>query len=184
MTQPDIVKSLLDISSQLAILADAVAALKFTAPDDPHWLEFPLRYRPITVMGEFGIKNEFYYWVHEGIDISVPIGTPVYACADSKVVIAGWRDGYGQCVRLEHTHPTTGKKCWTWYGHLNIVSVMLESRIRVGDMIGLSGNTGNTTGPHLHLTVQSEESTFQPPTWSANLRGSMNPRDWLKWPIQ
>ena len=161
-------------------IANEIKAISVAPPDGQHWLEYPLDFRPVTVTGEFGVKDKFYTWVHEGIDLSAPVGYPVRACHEGKVIFAGVKDGYGNCVRLEHVQPVTGEKWWTWYGHLNIVSVLAWSRVKSGDMIGLSGNSGNTTGPHLHLGVQRETNTFQPPTWSVNLRGSVNPREFVK----
>jgi murein DD-endopeptidase MepM/ murein hydrolase activator NlpD len=168
--------------NDLQEMADQIEMLVVAPADDPHWLAYPLDYRPIAVTGEFGVKDAFYTWTHEGIDFAVPVGHPVRACGDGKVIVAGNKAGYGKCVRIEHKHPTSAEKWWTWYGHLSVISVLLERRIRAGDIVGLSGATGNVTGPHLHLTVQRETSTFQPPTWSVNLRGSVNPREFLIWP--
>lgn len=169
--------------AEIRKIADMIEALSPVQPDTEHWLLYPLDFRPVKVTGEFGIKNEFYTWTHEGIDLSVPVNYPVFPAADGVVVLAGPKSGYGNCVRLTHVHPITNERWWTWYGHLNVVSVMVGSRIKTGDQIGLSGATGNVTGPHLHLGVQRETSNYQPMTWTVSLRGSVNPRDFVKWPV-
>jgi len=147
-----------------------------------HWMGFPFDARPVKVTGEFGVMYTIggMTWEHEGIDFSLPIGVPILACASAKVIFAGIKDGYGNCVRLEHLR--NGEKWWTWYGHLNTIRVQTNQIVVAGEVIGASGNTGNTTGAHLHLTVQREDSDFQPKGCTATLKGVVNPRDWLQWP--
>lgn len=150
---------------------------------NPHWLEYPLD-RMANVSGEFGTHWTIggKDWTHEGIDFAIAEGHAVRTCASGKVVIAGVRSGYGNCVRIEHEHD--GEKWWTWYAHLSIISVMLETRVLAEQLIGLSGNTGNTTGPHLHLTVQRETCKYLPPGCNEILRGVVNPRDFVDIPAQ
>jgi len=163
-------------------LIDQVAALDASPlPADDHWLMFPTNYRPIKATGEFRDYGGFYTWEHEGIDFSMPVGVPIFACASGMVIFAWVKDGYGNCVRLEHLH--NGKKWWTWYGHLSAIGVKVGRTVVAGETVGASGNTGNTTGAHLHLTVQREDCDFQPKGCTANLKGVVNPRDWLQWPV-
>jgi murein DD-endopeptidase MepM/ murein hydrolase activator NlpD len=176
------------VSAQLAAdLAKSLEAIRrvraLYSPEHlgDHWLAFPFNARPIKVTGEFRDYGGFYTWEHEGIDFSLPIGVPILACASGQAVFAGVKDGYGNCVRLEHLR--NGERWWTWYGHLSLIRVQVGQIVVAGEAIGASGNTGNVTGAHLHLTVQREDCSFQPKGCSANLKGVVNPRDWLQWPI-
>ncbi|MBP2070854.1 peptidoglycan DD-metalloendopeptidase family protein [Thermoanaerobacterium butyriciformans] len=84
---------------------------------------------------------------HPGIDIAVLIGTPVQATANGKIVVAGWVSGYGNTVVIrDAVHDYL-------YGHLSQVNVKVGDVVKQGDIIGLSGNTGKSTGPHVHYGV-------------------------------
>lgn len=85
---------------------------------------------------------------HKGIDIAVPIGTAVMASCGGTVSRAGWGSGYGYCVYIEHPD---GKS--TRYGHLSKVLVKAGQKVSQGQKIALSGNTGVSTGPHLHFEI-------------------------------
>lgn len=89
--------------------------------------------------------------IHHGIDFKASIGTPVYATADAVVEYAGYhkQSGYGKLIILLHNF---GFK--TYYGHLNAVKVKNREFVRKGQLIGYSGNTGISTGPHLHYEVR------------------------------
>lgn len=80
---------------------------------------------------------------HEGIDYAVPIGTPVMAAHDG-LVIAGENDTYGRYVKVVNAWYSTV------YAHLSEVQITPGADVKAGDVLGLSGNTGNSTGPHLH----------------------------------
>jgi len=151
-------------------------------PADSHWLAFPLPTTPVKITGEFGVMYTVggVTWQHEGVDVSLPIGTSVYACAGGKVVMAETRRGYGLCVRIEHVR--NGERWWTWYGHLSLMHVQAGGIVGPGQLIAISGNTGNTTGPHLHLTVQREDDKTLPIGCSEILRGCVNPRLFMQWP--
>ncbi len=86
--------------------------------------------------------------MHEGIDICARKGTPVYATADGRVSFAGWYHGYGKMIKLSHLGYETR------YGHLNDISVKPGERVQRGEQIGTCGNTGYTTGVHLHYEVR------------------------------
>lgn len=86
---------------------------------------------------------------HEGMDFSAPIGTPVYATGDGRVVAADWNSGYGKMVEIDH-----GYRYRTRYAHLSDMTVRPGQTVRRGDMIGRVGNTGKSTGPHLHYEVR------------------------------
>jgi murein DD-endopeptidase MepM/ murein hydrolase activator NlpD len=85
---------------------------------------------------------------HAGIDIVVPLGTPIKAAMDGVVADAGYNGNYGNYVILNH-----GDGMQTLYGHLTSYSVRPGQRLAQGSILGLSGNTGYSTGPHLHFGV-------------------------------
>ncbi len=92
-----------------------------------------------------------YYWrLHRAIDIGVPEGTPVYAADSGFVVYAGWNDqGYGKLVIIDHRNGFM-----TYYAHLSVVKVDVGMSVHKGQIIGLSGNTGRSSGPHLHFEIR------------------------------
>ena len=85
---------------------------------------------------------------HSGVDLAVMPGTPVSATAPGIVKVAGPAEGYGVAVYLDHGHGIE-----TRYGHLQKAGVTRGQRVERGDVVGLSGNTGRSTGPHLHYEV-------------------------------
>lgn len=91
--------------------------------------------------------------MHEGIDILLPYGSPVYAPGDGIVRETGRSAGYGLYIILEH--PATGYR--TLYGHLSKVLVRRGQKVQRGDQIALSGNSGRSTGPHLHYEVRDSQ---------------------------
>jgi len=92
-----------------------------------------------------------YRWgrVHTGIDIANDVGTPVGAAKGGRVVFTGWQGGYGYTVIVEHSNEYS-----TLYGHLDSFAVSSGQYIQTGQIIGYMGNTGNSTGPHLHFEVR------------------------------
>ena len=94
---------------------------------------------------------------HPGKDIAAPRGTPVFAPADGRVVEAGWKNGYGQTVVLDHGNGMT-----TRYGHLSKIEVAAGEELRRGEQLGQVGSTGRSTGPHLHYEVRIAEMPVNP----------------------
>ncbi|MBV9928674.1 MAG: peptidoglycan DD-metalloendopeptidase family protein [Acidobacteria bacterium] len=94
---------------------------------------------------------------HPGQDIAAPPGTPVIAPADGTVIEAGWKNGYGQTVVLDHGNGLT-----TRYGHLSKVEVGLGQELKRGEELGLVGSTGRSTGPHLHYEVRLGDLPVSP----------------------
>jgi len=86
---------------------------------------------------------------HEGIDIGVPEGTPIRAAASGTVIIASYTGGYGNYTCIDH-----GSGLSTCYGHQSGYAVSTGQSVDQGQIIGYSGNTGNSTGPHLHFEVR------------------------------
>jgi uncharacterized protein YgiM (DUF1202 family) len=93
---------------------------------------------------------------HEGIDFGVPVGASVYACADGEVFSIGPNDGnpYGLHVRIRHQVDCNSREYRTIYAHLSQALVAKGQQVSAGEKIALSGNTGHTLGPHLHLTLE------------------------------
>ncbi len=85
---------------------------------------------------------------HKGVDFAVPIGTAVMASCGGTVTRAGWGSGYGYCVYIQHPNGWS-----TRYGHLSKVLVKAGQTVSQGQKIALSGNTGVSTGPHLHFEI-------------------------------
>ncbi len=94
---------------------------------------------------------------HKGIDWAVPTGTAVFASCGGKVSKAGWGSGYGYVVYIEHED---GRQ--TRYGHLSKVLVKAGQTVKQGERIALSGNTGVSTGPHLHFEILINGSQVNP----------------------
>ena len=95
---------------------------------------------------------------YNGVDIGAPIGTPVMAAADGEVIISrstGWHGGYGKYVVIQHSNNTQ-----TLYGHLNSILVSEGTRVIQGQFVGYVGNTGRSTGPHLHFEVRGARNPF------------------------
>lgn len=87
--------------------------------------------------------------MHPGIDIASNIGTPVVATADGTVVQSGWQEGYGNMVQIDH-----GGGVATIYGHNSQIAVSTGQQVKKGQIICYSGNTGISTGPHVHYEVR------------------------------
>ena len=94
---------------------------------------------------------------HQGIDIAVPTGTSVLASNSGTVTVAGWQSGYGYVVYLQHNDGRV-----TRYGHLSKILVRTGQKVSQGERIALSGNTGNSTGPHLHFEIRINGSAVNP----------------------
>lgn len=111
-----------------------------------------------TINSDFGARlmgrsREY----HKGVDIGVPIGSPIVAPADGKVVSAGYESGYGLVVVLEHRHGVS-----TVFAHLKSVSVEAGDEVTRGKLIAHSGMSGRTTGSHLHYEVRLNGQQVDP----------------------
>ena len=96
--------------------------------------------------------------LHGGVDLAVPEGTPVYAADNGKVIVAGnLGDGYGNYIILDHQN---GYK--TLYAHNSELLVSVGDMVAQGEQIALSGNTGNSTGPHVHFEIQVNDEKVDP----------------------
>jgi LysM repeat protein len=106
-----------------------------------------------------GIKTQGLHG-YNGVDIGTPVGTPIMAAAGGTVIIAkssGYNGGYGEYVVIQHPNGTQ-----TVYGHLSAVYVSPGQHVEQGEVIGHSGNTGKSTGPHLHFEVRGAVNPLGP----------------------
>jgi len=94
---------------------------------------------------------------HAGMDFTAPIGTDIYATGNGVVIVAGWEQGYGNCVQINH-----GYGYVTLFGHMSAIKVRPGQKVKRGDVIGLVGNTGKSTGPHLHYEVHFKGEIMNP----------------------
>ena len=95
---------------------------------------------------------------HNAVDFGTPVGTPILAAADGTVILAKmgvWNGGYGNYIVVSHPNGTQ-----TLYAHLSVISVERGQQVEQGQRIGLSGNTGESTGPHLHFEVRGAVNPF------------------------
>ncbi|MCC0177888.1 peptidoglycan DD-metalloendopeptidase family protein [Waterburya agarophytonicola K14] len=110
-----------------------------------------------------GVLTSGYGWrwgrLHKGIDIAAPVGTPVFAAAAGEVVSAGWNTGgYGYLIELQHLDGSI-----TLYAHNNKILVNQGQKIRQGEQIAEMGNTGFSTGSHLHFEIHSKNKSVVNP---------------------
>ncbi|MDO5659005.1 MAG: DUF5930 domain-containing protein [Paracoccus sp. (in: a-proteobacteria)] len=95
--------------------------------------------------------------LHAGVDFAGPVGTPIMAAGDGRVKFAGWQRGYGNIVILEHAIGTE-----TRYAHLNRIHVSVGQNVSRDQHIADMGNTGRSTGPHLHYEVRVNGTAVNP----------------------
>lgn len=117
--------------------------------------------------------------VHTGVDIPAPRGTPVIAAASGRVVWDGYglysgaddpNDPYGLAVTIRHDFGWNGLRLLTVYAHLDKILVVEGQNVQAGDVLGIVGMTGKTTGPHLHFEVRVERNSYY---------STLNPELWL-----
>jgi hypothetical protein len=119
----------------------SMLAAKPTAWPVHGWISSGFGSRVSPLSGEKGY--------HAGLDIANDIGTPVHATADGRVAYAGWEGGYGKLVVVSHGHGFS-----TYYGHLSEIKAAVGQSVRRGTVIGLMGQTGDATGPHVHYEIR------------------------------
>ena len=94
---------------------------------------------------------------HQGMDFSAPVGTDIFATGNGVVTYAGWRQGYGETVEIDH-----GFNYTTRYAHCSKIFAKKGKKVNRGDVIALVGNTGKSTGPHLHYEVHYYDKPVDP----------------------
>jgi murein DD-endopeptidase MepM/ murein hydrolase activator NlpD len=114
----------------------------------------------VVFTSQFGVRSDPFRGtaaMHAGVDIPGPIGTPIYATADGVISHADRRGGYGNLVQINH-----GRGIETRYGHLSKILVADNTRVKRGQLIGLMGSTGRSTGSHLHYEVRVDGKAVNP----------------------
>jgi murein DD-endopeptidase MepM/ murein hydrolase activator NlpD len=124
------------------------------------FLKAPLRYKRIS--SKFGMRFHpiLHKWMmHDGIDFVNKIGTPIHAVADGKIVYKGWINGYGRSIKIKHKNGYI-----TLYAHLHSWprGIYRGKWVKQGDVIGYLGNSGRSTGPHLHFGVMHNGKWINP----------------------
>ena len=108
----------------------------------------------------YGVRIDPVYHTarfHAGMDFTAPIGTDIYVTGDGVVESVGWRQGYGNCITVNH-----GFGYVTLYAHMHKLGVRVGQKLTRGDIIGTVGNTGKSTGPHLHYEVRYQGKPVDP----------------------
>ena len=147
-------------SSMQALVADLQVQQDRIARTPSIW---PVRASVRNISSRYGHRKDPFTGrlrYHNGTDIAAPIGTPVYATARGRVSFSG-RDGdYGNLIRIDHGNGTE-----TWYAHLHRRNVRAGEQVERGQQIGAVGNTGRSTGPHLHYEVRIRGKNVNPETY-------------------
>ena len=111
----------------------------------------PISNKDLKYTGAFGMRIDPIYRIpkfHSGMDFNAVRGTPIYATGDGTVTLASWKYAYGNCVIIDH-----GYDYQTLYGHIDKYKVRVGQKVKRGEVIATVGNTGRTTGYHLHYEV-------------------------------
>jgi murein DD-endopeptidase MepM/ murein hydrolase activator NlpD len=142
-----------ELQAQSAALTERIQAAQASAPDPSYSSPSRTPSAAGFIWPVHGVVTSGFGWrwgrAHEGIDIAVGNGTPVVAAASGTVIVAGWLGGYGNLVVIDH-----GNGIATAYGHNTSVTVAIGLTVAQGQLIAYSGNTGNSTGPHVHFEVR------------------------------
>lgn len=146
---PTLTPDIQDKLDQLAVLSTLIHALPLGSPIPGAELQsnFGRRVDPFTGRLAF----------HAGMDFSGPAGTEIHATGDGKVISAGWAGAYGNAVDIDHGFGVT-----TRYGHMSKIGVSVGQMVKTGDVIGIQGSTGRSTGPHVHYEVRYYDRPLNP----------------------
>jgi len=141
-------------AADAASRSDNGGANATTAATPDAWL-LPLR--DYTFSTPFGSR-----WgkLHTGVDLSIAEGTPYAAVHGGKVILAEWYGGYGYCIMVDH-----GDGLVTVYGHSSKLLVKQGDTVKAGQVIGVVGSTGHSTGPQLHLEIHVNGQAMDPVPW-------------------
>ena len=121
-------------------------------------LKMPLQYGRMT--SGFGSRHHpvlGYTRAHNGVDYGVPVGTQVWSVGDGRVVKAGYGNGFGNVVEINHANGWTSQ-----YAHLSAIAVKVGQHVSQKQVIAKSGNTGMSTGPHLHYGLKRNNGYVNP----------------------
>lgn len=114
---------------------------------------------PVTgsITSRFGAISSIRSGAHTGTDIACALGTPIKAAAPGTVVFSEKNGSYGNLVKIDH-----GNGVQTWYAHCNVLYATVGQQVNAGDVIAEVGQTGNATGPHLHLEIRLNGKALNP----------------------
>ena len=151
---PDLLKSLDDLDKKVKAQEQEARALKSYFEDQQALLASAPSIWPVRgwVTSDFSVRLDPYTGervMHEGIDVAAGLGTPVRAPSDGTVVFSGLEGGYGHVLVIDHGY---GLK--TRYGHLSRIDVKVGEKVKRGQFVAAVGNSGRSTGPHLHYEVR------------------------------
>jgi murein DD-endopeptidase MepM/ murein hydrolase activator NlpD len=143
-------------------IADTLAAIEIKLNERVRWLSSTPAIAPVRGIftSGFGVRSDpltHGRGIHQGVDIAAAPGQPVRASADGVVVQAGLIGGLGQAVYVAHGFGLT-----TRYGHMSRIEVRPGQRVKRGDIVGRVGNTGRSTGYHLHYEVRVDGDPVNP----------------------
>jgi murein DD-endopeptidase MepM/ murein hydrolase activator NlpD len=113
-----------------------------------------------AVTSPFGVRTDPLLGtaaLHSGMDFRIPLGSPARATAPGVITKAGWNGGYGRMVEVDH-----GQGYTTRYAHLSRVDVAIGQAVKAGDVVGQTGSSGRSTGPHLHYEVRHDGDAIDP----------------------
>ena len=116
-----------------------------------------------TISSRYGERSRRRVSTHTGLDIAAPTGTPIKVIADGTVTFAQYSGSYGYLVKVDH-----GNGVETWYAHTSKMYVKAGEKVTAGDTIAAVGNTGNSTGPHLHLEIRINGKHVNPQKYIYN----------------
>ncbi|MFD2079704.1 Murein DD-endopeptidase MepM and murein hydrolase activator NlpD, contain LysM domain [Actinopolymorpha cephalotaxi] len=149
-------------AKKIALKKTAAHKAALAAKKAPQWV-LPVTSYHLT--GRFGQSGNNWASSHHGLDFAADTGTPIHAVGRGEIISAGWQDAYGNAIEIRHPDGTV-----TLYGHMSRFAKTGGS-VKVGDVIGYVGATGNVTGPHCHLEVRPH---------GGGLEDAVDPFVWLK----
>lgn len=135
--------------ARMGALEDGLAAV-------PHSLPASLEY----ISSGFGYRSDPFTGaaaMHAGLDFRGPLGAPIYSAAAGRVTFAGNKAGYGNCIEIAH-----GNGMMTRYAHMSAFRARAGQTVGAGEVIGAIGNSGRSTGPHLHFEVRINDQPINP----------------------
>lgn len=116
----------------------------------------------VAITSKFGYREAHgvVHSNHTGIDLCGSAGSRIMAVQDGEITHAGWQNGYGNCVEIKHTDEQ-GNVFYSFYGHMrdNSISVEKGQNVVTGQIIGIQGSTGNSTGDHLHFEIRTDSGS-------------------------
>ncbi len=135
--------------ARMNLLERGLAGIPQVLPASLEYISSGFGYRadPFTGQGAF----------HAGLDFKGPYGAPIFAAAKGTVSFVGQKQGYGNCVEIDH-----GNGLLTRYAHMSAFRTHLGQPVKAGDVVGAIGSSGRSTGPHLHFEVRINDRPVNP----------------------